>query len=399
MKNFISLMKLAKNMNEEEIESVLKTFDHDLLPGYISGIKSSTTLAKILHYRIKNGPEIYKFCNGLTDTNFSFDRFHQYQQYRTNKKTDSYSTMYYQLKYGNEWEQHYQSRQISRTSPYHIEHYTSKGLTINEANEQILLLKEKTSPKIEKFIEKYGEINGKQKFNEKFRRHKNYLEYWIKKTNGNVELAELLFDDYKKSSSPKCIDFYLKKGFTAQEAKELISKHQLENAGVHRQYYENKGYSEREIDAILEKINSKKDSASINFIKARYPTENAELFYEQHNKLKSSRYRNKGVLAKDDPSQSAREIYYRKVKYYTRMSVHLLTKCPGIPGRHIGNYHIDHIFSVDSGFKNNIDPKIIGSIVNLQWMLCEENTSKKQRCDIELEKLLRKYKDYENCKN
>ena len=32
-------------------------------------------------------------------------------------------------------------------------------------------------------------------------------------------------------------------------------------------------------------------------------------------------------------------------------------------------------------------------------MICEENTSEKQRCDIKLEELLRKYEDYENCKN
>ena len=392
-------MKLAKNMNEEEIESVLKTINHSLLPSCIRGIKSLTTLSKILHYRIKHGSAIYKFCNGLTDTNFSFDRFFQYQKYRTTKKTDSYSTMYYQLKYGNEWKQHYQLRQAARTSPYSVEHYTSKGLTEQEANEQISLLKEKTSPSVEKFIRKYGEVAGKQKFNEKFRRHKNYLEYWIKKTNGNIMLAELLFDNYKKLSSPKCVDFYLKKGFTKEKAIELISKHQLENAGVHRQYYENKGYTDVEIDAILEQINRKKDSASIDFIKVRYPEENAELFYEQYNKLKSSRYRDKGVLVKDDPAQPAREIYYEKVKYYTRMNVHLLDECPGVPGRHVGNYHIDHIFSVDAGFRNNIDPRIIGSIVNLRWMICEENTSKKQRCDIKLEELLRKYEDYENCKN
>lgn len=392
-------MKKIKNMSETDIENQLTNIDCNIIPLFLSGIKDNHTLAKILYHRIKFGSAIYKFCNELTDENFSFERFAKYQEYRSINKTDSYSKTYYQLKYGNKWEHHYQLRISNRPNPYSIEHYTSKGLTTNEAIEKISNLKKNTTPSIEKYIEKYGKQAGIKKFNETCRRHKNYIEYWIKYCNGNIELAEQSFTNYKKTSNAKCIDFYLKNGYSIEDAKKLISKNQLSYAGVHRQYYEKKGYSSEEIDVIMKRINKKKDSASINFIKTSYPNENTLEFYEYYNRSKSSRYREVGVLAKDDPMQSKRDAYYTAVRYYTRQSVKLLDTCPGIPGKNIGNYHVDHIFSIDAGYRNNVDPKIVGSIINLQWMLCEENSSKRARCDIKLEELLRKYKDYENSKN
>jgi hypothetical protein len=137
----------------------------------------------------------------------------------------------------------------------------------------------------------------------------------------------------------------------------------------------------------------------MEFIKTKYPEENLIEFYQDYNRTKGSRYREFGVLAKDDPTENERQSYYLAVRYFTRMNIRLLDECPGTAGRYIGNYHIDHIFSIDAGYRLGVDPKVIGSIVNLQWMLCEENSSKRQRCDITQEELLRKYKDYENCKN
>lgn len=392
-------MQQIKNKSELEIEEILMSFDLILLPKYLSGIKNLNTLSKILHYKIKFGPAIYKFCNKLTDENFSFERFAKYQKYRTEKKTDAQSEMYYQLKYGDNWKEHYNLRQLSRGNPYNIEYYVSQGMTHTDAICKVNELKEKTTPSVEKYIKKYGENEGKKIFNEKCRRHKNYLEYWIKKCNGDISLAKQLFNEYTRLSSLKCIEFYTKQGYTELQAKELISKHQLTYAGVHRSYYENKGHTSNEIDFIIKQINLKKDSASINFIKQKYPNEDLLEFYENYNKVKSSRYREIGVLAKDDPFKSKRDAYYTAVRYYTRLNVQFLDECPGLPGKYKGNYHIDHIFSIDAGYRHDVDPKIIGSVVNLRWMLSEENTSKQQRCDIKLDELLRKYKDYENCKN
>lgn len=54
-------------------------------------------------------------------------------------------------------------------------------------------------------------------------------------------------------------------------------------------------------------------------------------------------------------------------------------------------YHIDHQFSIIEGFKQNIDPKIIGNIVNLKMLPAKENCSKKSKCSITKEELIKRY--------
>lgn len=58
-----------------------------------------------------------------------------------------------------------------------------------------------------------------------------------------------------------------------------------------------------------------------------------------------------------------------------------------------GNYHIDHIYSVSDGFRNNIDPIIISSYINLQIITKSENLKKGQNSGITKEEL---YTLYEN---
>jgi len=56
-----------------------------------------------------------------------------------------------------------------------------------------------------------------------------------------------------------------------------------------------------------------------------------------------------------------------------------------------GAYQLDHKYSILEGFKNGIDPKIIGNIVNLELIPWEENLKKRDKCSINLEKLLIMY--------
>ena len=74
-----------------------------------------------------------------------------------------------------------------------------------------------------------------------------------------------------------------------------------------------------------------------------------------------------------------REKYYRKVIQITnKQPIHLLEnydKLRGLSGVS-GAYQLDHIISKNYGFKNNIDPEIIGDIDNLQFIPWEENISK-----------------------
>jgi transposase-like protein len=53
-----------------------------------------------------------------------------------------------------------------------------------------------------------------------------------------------------------------------------------------------------------------------------------------------------------------------------------------------GSYHLDHKFSISEGFKNNIAPKIIGDIKNLEFIPWEQNIKKRTKCSITIEELI-----------
>ena len=59
-------------------------------------------------------------------------------------------------------------------------------------------------------------------------------------------------------------------------------------------------------------------------------------------------------------------------------------------------YHLDHIFSVKEGFLQGIDPKIIGSIVNLQLLPLRDNIVKGQKSWIKLDELLTRFNDLDD---
>jgi hypothetical protein len=54
-------------------------------------------------------------------------------------------------------------------------------------------------------------------------------------------------------------------------------------------------------------------------------------------------------------------------------------------------YHIDHIYSVSDGYKNNIDHNIISSYINLRVISSIDNFKKGQKSEIIKEELIRRY--------
>ncbi len=59
----------------------------------------------------------------------------------------------------------------------------------------------------------------------------------------------------------------------------------------------------------------------------------------------------------------------------------------------MGTYHLDHKFSVAEGFRQNVPARVIGHIVNLEYITAEENLSKNKRCSWTLSELLSVYAD------
>lgn len=62
-------------------------------------------------------------------------------------------------------------------------------------------------------------------------------------------------------------------------------------------------------------------------------------------------------------------------------------------GRGNCGYHVDHIVSMSDGFKNNIEPEIIGSIHNLRMLLGRDNIMKGPKSDMSVNELLNKMEE------
>lgn len=65
----------------------------------------------------------------------------------------------------------------------------------------------------------------------------------------------------------------------------------------------------------------------------------------------------------------------------------------GLKLQNSNKYHIDHMYSIYDGFKNNVDINIISSYINLKVLSKEENLKKGIKSNISLEDLLEKYKN------
>ena len=61
-----------------------------------------------------------------------------------------------------------------------------------------------------------------------------------------------------------------------------------------------------------------------------------------------------------------------------------------------GSYSLDHRFSLAKGFKEEIDPKIMGSVHNLEFIPAKENDSKKTKCSVTKEELIKLYANGKN---
>ena len=87
----------------------------------------------------------------------------------------------------------------------------------------------------------------------------------------------------------------------------------------------------------------------------------------------------------DDPQYNEFKKYRRKVYYWTEKND--LTQLENHEKRGRTNYHLDHKYSITEGFKNNVPPKVIGHIANLEFLPHKVNESKGTKCSVTLEKL------------
>jgi hypothetical protein len=122
--------------------------------------------------------------------------------------------------------------------------------------------------------------------------------------------------------------------------------------------------------------------------------------YGVHSTLLLPEIRNKQYITKCNTGiitpkekRSLRSIYYAEVKkittanwikYFDKINPERLNR---------SEWNLDHIFSIQEGFRQSIPPYVIGHWTNLQMLRPNENYSKGKRCDKTQEQL---FKDFFN---
>ena len=105
---------------------------------------------------------------------------------------------------------------------------------------------------------------------------------------------------------------------------------------------------------------------------------------ERIKKTTITRIKNGSYLSDED--RTPFEIYKRQVWSVTGRYLKMFPEL----NKRSRQMHLDHIYSIFEGFKNEIDPEIIGHYENLQLLEGKSNISKGSNCWISLEDLLHK---------
>ncbi len=280
-------------------------------------------------------------------------------------------------------------------------------ISLEEAVVYIADFKARKATSRANYILKYGDKEGNEKF-EEFKNRTLSAGHKLAKENG-------------RSWTPRCVEFWIKKGHSLQDSRKKVSEFQHKNSPLHLEYWLKRGLSEEGGRSEIQKIHDKKkgidhlrlqhadltqeeynqlrDTGSYASIQRRYPELTEEQVLERYlgkiQKCRKTR-EDKGEMV---PLEFLNEYnaYQKQVSLHTVLSKKQLDldnigRC-GVEGAH----QLDHVFSKKQGFLQNVPAEIVGSIVNLQVIPWRDNVVKQDKCGITLEELYTRY--YENKKN
>jgi hypothetical protein len=251
----------------------------------------------------------------------------------------------------------------------------------------------------EAFIKRYGEEKGIEMY-ESFKKSSSYSssDEWFKNKYGEDWENKKQYDFRRKSK--RCIEYWIHRGFSETESKNKVSEYQLLTSGVHKEYYINQGYSEDEIFVFFNEINKNKanHSRNTNFLKKQYPDTWRDIYLENSKKYRKMMEDNGTWISVGLIDEFAK--YKNLVNRYTNESLLFYKDLIENIDLRSFDFHLDHKYSIKMGFINDIDAKIIGSIINLEIIPSQINNSKRANCSITKEYLIKEYKKFqENYEN
>jgi|688.fasta_scaffold08325_17 hypothetical protein len=254
----------------------------------------------------------------------------------------------------------------------------------------------------EGFVMRHGEKLGLELF-EQFQKTSAYStsDDWFKEKYGdnweNVKKYEM------KKRSKRCVEYWINLGYSLNEAENAVSQHQKSSSGIHREYYKKMGYSEEEIDIIIFDINKRKKNHSRNtaYLKEKYPDSWKEKYLETSEKYRK-RMEELGTWIEQSIIDDFKKYRLLVIKYTNKSLLFYGQLVENLELRS-REFHLDHKYSIKMGFLNDIEPEIIGSVVNIEILPAKINSSKRMKCSITKNQLFKDYQqfteDYENYKN
>jgi len=312
----------------------------------------------------------------------------------------------------------------SKTSPYDPVYISNRdNISIEQATLNIEKYKKDKATSKEGFLKRHGENEGLKKFN-KFQKTSDSksLEHYIKKL-GQIEGTKT-YNKSRYENSKRCVPYWIKHGYSESAAIKKVSEYQLSTAGVHRTYYEIRNIDDAEIDKILAEINEKKKTHLTydNVLMENLPIEDVRLIMRFIKNTKMDKSVIDGYLESKDKLQllidlliydkdtlqkcldefdelswsisAAKKRYFYDCWLYTNRNDLKIMENYDKRGKGPDGFHLDHMYSISQGYFNNIDPKIIGSSINLKFIPEKENLTKQGKCSISMKQLLEDYNNH-----
>lgn len=328
--------------DKNEIINLLEITDQKITPDSLINffITFSKNIRSLINYISHNKEDL------------DIERMCKFIEYKKIKPSDSNSEKALKLMYGDKiGSEKFKQQQTKFSKYYDIDYYINLGFSITESLEKIEEFKKNKSTTIENFVKKYGKKIGKQKYQDYVNKSKNtidnfkkrYGDEWevkwnhyiskdssslnwaLKKTNGNDELAQKIFKD-KIAKTTITLELLQDKYGVNQGLKKWEEIKRKRNTSDFNFFLEK--YKDYEIaKEKYHELNSKKDSSSLNFFIKKYGNDGYDR-YKKKCKLSDNKSLN-FFLEKFKDYQTAYNMYVEtqktiKVKHLSASKASLL---------------------------------------------------------------------------
>lgn len=283
----------------------------------------------------------------------------------------------------------------SRRNPYDPQYVMERdNCTLEQALVSIEEFKSNKATSKANFIKKYGEEDGLRRYEEWKSKslgkghafaskngasQSKFSPSYYMRHGYSEEEAVILALEFQHKNSPLHVEYYLERGQTIEIARKKIRAIHDKKIGrdCFREKLQRDGIPESEINDIIKKSRGHCSRESLG----------DEEFEKRIDKMRSTFERSGTWIPLADLSDY--QLYRREVWRYTNMNN--LSTLPGYENRGLagtaGATHLDHRYSISRGYVNNVPPELIGSIKNLEFKTWEENVAKQGKCDITIEEL------------